>query len=170
MRRTMTSLLCAGAILMGFAGCSDDDDASGEAPRATEDGPRTIASGTDIEIEGAGDGLPGQTLNISVEEEGGEVTGEFRITDVVNTVECVDTDTDGVVILGGTVTDDAGAGFEGSLNALVIKDGDPDGVFLYGNDVGATSCEELIDSIPEAELTGDDAFFALEPGSDIEVA
>ena len=169
MRRTMASLLCAGAILMGSAGCSDDDDASDEAPPATEDDIRTIASGTDIEIEGEGDGLPSQTLNISVEESGGEVTGEFRITDIVNTVECVDTDTDGVVILGGTVTDDAGEGFAGALNALVIKDGDPDGVFLYGNDVGATSCTELVASIPKADLTGDDAFFALEPGSDIEI-
>jgi hypothetical protein len=169
MRRAMTSLLCAGAILMGSAGCSDDDDASDEEPPTTEEGTRTIASGTDIEIEGEGDGLPGQTLNILVEEEGGEVTGEFRITDVVNTVECIDTDTEGILILGGTVTDDAGMGFEGALNALVIRDRDPDGVFLYGNDVGATTCEELVDSIPEAELTADGAYNDLEPGSDIEI-
>jgi hypothetical protein len=47
----MTSLLCAGTILLGSAGCSDDDDrASDGAPPTTEDGARTIASGTDIEI------------------------------------------------------------------------------------------------------------------------
>ena len=32
------------------------------------------------------------------------MTGEFRVTDDVVTVECADTDTDGVVILGGEVT------------------------------------------------------------------
>ena len=49
-------------------------------------------------------GVAGQTLNISAEEEDGEVTGEFRVTENVITLECADTDTDGVVILGGEVT------------------------------------------------------------------
>ena len=49
-------------------------------------------------------GLGGQTLNITAEEENGEVTGEFRVNDVVVRVDCADTETDGVVILGGAVT------------------------------------------------------------------
>src|SRR5688572_29042394 len=125
------------------------------APPTTEDSARTIASGTDIEIEGEGGGLAGQTLNISVEEEDGKVTGEFRVTDIVNTVECVDTDTDGVVILGGRAPEDAGPGLSGELIALAIRDGDPDGVLLYGNDVGATSCTELVESIPDTDLSED---------------
>ena len=76
----------------------DDDDASQPTARPPSRRAKTSSSSAD-------DDLGGQTLNIDAVEENGEVTGEFRITDDrVHRVECADTDTDGVVILGGEVT------------------------------------------------------------------
>ena len=43
-----------------------------------DDGPTTLAQGEDVEIEGD------QTLDISAEEEDGDVTGEVVFTDSVN--------------------------------------------------------------------------------------
>ena len=68
-----------------------------------DDGPTTLAQGEDIELVGE-DGLGGQTLNIDAVEENGEVTGEFRVSEVVTRVDCADTVTDGIVIVGGEVT------------------------------------------------------------------
>jgi len=141
--------------------------------RACDDGPTTIAKGEDIELFGTDpDSLGGQTLQIDVQEEDGEVTGQFVVTNIVNTVECVDTDTEGFVILGGRVTTtDPEAAFApavGDLDALVIKEGDPDGVNLYANDVGAETCTELLESIPATDLTSDGPFINLLTGDDIE--
>jgi len=95
------------------------------------DGPTTLAKGEDVEFRGT-DGLAGQTLNVTAEEEDGEVTGEFRVTENVIKVECADTDTDGVVILGGKAT--AGPDLAaGDLLALIIREGDPDSVALVAN-------------------------------------
>jgi hypothetical protein len=94
------------------------------------------------------------------------VTGEFRITDNVITLECADTDTDGVVILGGEGT--AGADFAGELLALIIREGDPDSVSLYANDSSAGSCAELLETISDDLLTDDSNFVAVEDGFDIE--
>lgn len=148
------------AILL-IGACSDDE------------GPQLVARGVDIELVGGGDGFAGQTLNIDVREEGGEVTGEFRVSEIINTVRCVDTSTEGVVILGGEVTGvpaslPSDLVQPGQLNVLIIRDGDPDDVSLYGNEVGAESCGELVDSIPADLLEDDEAFIPLEAGSDIE--
>jgi hypothetical protein len=132
-----------------------------------------IAKGRDIGLEGTEpDSLGGQILQIDVEEIDGQVTGEFHITNIVNTVECVDTETDGIVILGGRVTTTdpavAAAPALGDLHALIIKEGDPDGVHLYGNDVGAETCTELLESIPADLLADDREFIDVIGGNDIE--
>ena len=94
-KRFAAPVASAATAIMLLGACSDD-------------GPTNLANGEDVELVGDTN-LGGQTLNISAEEEDGEVTGELRFSDpggeVVVAVECADTDTDGVVILGGTVTE-----------------------------------------------------------------
>ena len=174
MRRFPTAPLCASALLLGAAACSDDDDAGASdepsSTTASDDSPTTLAKGEDIELDGT-PGLGSQTLNISAEEEGGEVTGEFQISEVVTRVDCANADTDGIVILGGEVTTGAPGFIEvGELQALIIKEGDPDSVSLYANASGAESCTALVDSVPEDLLTDQSNFVDLEAGSDIETA
>jgi hypothetical protein len=171
--RTLTSLLCASALVLGAAACSDDDDSSAaeettSTTASDDDASTLIASGEDVELVGDDD-LGGQTLNITAEEEDGEVTGEFRVADNAVAIECVDTDTEGVVMLGGAATDGPDV-TEGDLLALVIREGDPDGVFLVANDAGAASCTELLDSISRDDLDEDGLFVPVEAGSDIETA
>ena len=98
-------------------------------PTPTEGlGPTTLAKGEDVELVGGSDsGLGAQTLNINAEEENGKATGEFRITDNVIRVDCADTDTDGVVIVGGEATEGPDVAV-GDLLALIIREGDPDSV------------------------------------------
>ncbi len=122
-----------------------------------------------MELVGS-DGIGGQTLNIAAEEEDGEVTGEVRFNEVVVTLQCADTATDGVIVLGGEVTtpDSDDPEMMGDLQALVIRVGDPDSVALVGNDNDAGTCAELLESIP-AEGTADPSNFSdVEAGSDIE--
>ena len=92
MRIRFTAVVAsAAAAMVLLAGCGDDG------------GSTTLASGEDVELVGDED-IGGQTLDISAEEQDGEVTGEIRFTDpsgeVVVAVECADTETDDVVILG----------------------------------------------------------------------
>ena len=114
-------------------------------------------------------GLAGQTLNVSAEEEDGEVTGEIRLSDqdgeVVVTVECEDTDTDGVVVLGGTVTeaDDDISG----LVALFIRERDPDSVAVWYDEGENPSCSDLLQNRHDV-LEDPSAFVDVEAGSDIE--
>jgi hypothetical protein len=144
---------------MLLGGCGDDD-------------PTTLASGEDVELVGDND-LGGQTLDISAEEEEGEVTGEVGFTDSDNadssavvTVECADTDTDGVVILAGEVTSSSDdADFVGELIALFIREGDPDSVAIWLDEGENGSCSELLENRHDA-LDDDSAF--VEAGSDIE--
>ena len=157
----------ATAILL-LSACGGDDSSTttaGSSPSTSgAAGPTTIAKGEDVELIG-NDGLAGQTLNINAEEVNGEVTGEFRVNDVVVGVDCANTETDGVVILGGEVTADPGANVGvGELLALIIREGDPDSVALYGNDSGAGSCTELLKSIPDKNSV----FADVEDGSDIQ--
>jgi hypothetical protein len=164
------AIATAAAAVLAITLPADTDEAIRiDVPTATQpaaDGPTTLAKGKDVELVGY-ENLGGQTLNISAEEEEGEVTGEFRITENVFTLECADTDTDGVVILGGAET--AGNDFpEGDLHALIIKEGDPDKVSLYANDVEAESCTALLESITDDVHTEDGAFVAVEDGYDIE--
>jgi len=125
-------------------------------------GATTIAKGEDVELVG-NDGLAGQALNITAEEVNGKATGEFQVSDNVIRIDCADTDTDGVVILGGEVT--GGSDFSaGDLLALIIKEGDTDSVALYANDSGAASCTGLLKSIPD----NNSDFVDVEDGSDIQ--
>jgi hypothetical protein len=107
----------------------------------------TLANGLNVELVGY-QRLGAQTLTIHAEEVNGKATGEFRVAHNVIRVDCADTDTDGVVILGGEATD--GPDFAaGDLVALIIREGDPDSVSLYANDSGAASCAKLLKSIPD---------------------
>ena len=122
--------------------------------------------------------IGGQTLNIDAVEQDGEVTGEFRVNNVVVTLQCADTEFDGRdLILGGEMTDDpddqglvADVGDAtvtvGDLLALIIREDDPDSyrVTLYAND-SAGSCTELVESVP---FNLDGGFFAGVDAGDIE--
>jgi hypothetical protein len=135
---------------------------------ACDDGPTTIAKGEDVELVGDSGDLGSQTLNIDVEEKDGKVTGEFRVTDNVFTVECVDTDTDGFVILGGVATSEGPDVPKGDMVAMIIREGDPDSVALQANDIGAESCTDLLDSISDDELSNEANYNDVEAGSTIE--
>ena len=156
----------AAAILLLSACGGGDGDSSTITSEAT--GQTTLAKGEDVELVGDDhSGLGAQTLNINAEEVSGEATGEFRVTDNVIRVGCADTDTDGLVILGGQVTE--GPDFiAGDLAALIIREGDPDSVALYANDGGAASCTALLKGIPDDLLTDDSNFVDVEDGYDIQ--
>jgi hypothetical protein len=134
------------AILL-LSACGGSDDASTTAstlPTTTSEapGPTSLAMGDDVELVG-NDGL-----GVHAEEVNGKATGEFRVADNVIRVDCADTDTDSLVVLGGEVTE--GPDFApGDLVALIIREGDPDSVSLYANDSGAASCAKLLKSIPD---------------------
>lgn len=119
------------------------------------------------------DGLGGQTLDISAEEEDGEVTGEIGFTDddnadstAVVTVECADTDTDGVVILGGEITASSEDQGVGELVALFIREGDTDSAALWLDEGENASCSDLLASRRDV-LDDESAFVNVEDG-DIE--
>lgn len=159
-KRFAAPVASAATAILLLSACGDDD--------AAADGPTTLAKGEDVELVGdPGSGLGNETLNITAEEDNGEVTGEFRISDNVIRVDCADTDTDDVVILGGEVTGGPDFVLE-DLLALIIKEGDPDSVSLVGNDVGAESCTELLESIPDELLADESEFVPVEDGYDIE--
>lgn len=129
---------------------------------------RILARGDDVEFVGDG-AFAAQTLSIDVEEIGGEVTGVFSVSDIVFVrVECVDTDTDGVIIIGGTVTegDPDHVGDVGDLLSLTIREGDPDRVNI-GYDASWASCADLLESLPHDDFNESD-FVAVAAGSDIE--
>ena len=164
----------ATAILL-LSACEDGGDSStttSEPSTTTSEaaGPTTLAKGEDVELVGdVHSGLGAQTLNIAAEEENGEVTGQFRVTDNVIRIDCANTHTDGVVILGGEATEGPDVAV-GDLLALIIREGDPDSVSLYANDSGAASCAELVESVSDHSLTNDSNFVDVEDGYDIETA
>jgi hypothetical protein len=155
--KTRVVALAAVAVI-ALTACGDDDD-----------GPTTLAQGEDVELVGDED-VGGQTLNISAEEEDGEVSGELRFTDpggeVVVAVECADTDTDGVVILAGTVTESTDDEISG-LVALFIREGDPDSVAVWLDEGDNESCSDLLAGRHDV-LEDESAFVEVEDGSDIE--
>jgi hypothetical protein len=162
----------ATAILL-LSACGNGDDSSttasepssttSEAARAT-----TLASGEDVELVGGeGSGLGYQQLNVTAEEERGEVTGEFRITENAFRIDCADTHTDNVVILGGEATGGPDVAV-GDLLALIIREGDPDSVALWANDSGAEACTGMLKSMPDDLLTDDSNFVDVEDGYDIQ--
>ena len=134
----------------------------------SDDGSTTLAKGEDVELVGDED-LGGQTLNIRAEEKDGEVTGELRFSDpggeVLVAVECADTDTDGVVILGGTITESTDP--MSGLVALFIREGDPDSVAVWLDLGENASCSDLLANRHDV-LDDESAFVDVEDGSDIE--
>jgi hypothetical protein len=130
--------------------------------------PTILAKGEDVELVGEA-GLGAQTVNVNAEELNGEATGEFRVADNVIRVDCVDTDTDGVVILAGEATGGSDVAV-GDLLALIIREGDPDSVALLANDSGAASCTGLLKAIPDHSLTDDSNFVDVEDGYDIQTS
>ena len=171
-KRFAAPVASATTALVLLGACSDDDrhrrfHDDDDVEQATTRRPSRRAkmwssSGTED--------LAGQTLNISAEEDDGEVTGELRFTDssgeVVVAVECADTDTDGVVILGGTVTESTDDAISG-LVALFIKEGDPDSVAVWLDDGENASCSDLLKNRHDV-LDDDSVFVDVEAGSDIE--
>ena len=174
-RFAIVASVATAILLLSACGGSDDASTTTSASSTTTSeaasgGPTTLAKGEDVELVGGeSSGTGNQTLNINAVEENGEATGEFRVTDNVIRVDCADTHTDGLVILGGEVT--AGPDFAaGDLVALIIREGDPDSVALRANDSGAASCTGLLKTIPDNLLTDDSNFVDVEDGSDIETA
>jgi hypothetical protein len=188
MKMRFAAVASAATAIMLLSACGDDDDDSSTTASesstttsgAADPGQTTLAKGEDIELVGdAHSGLGNQTLNIDAKAEHGEITGEFQVTDNVIRVDCADTlrvrrpsgsDTGGVIILGGEVTEGPDFAVEGEdvLLALIIKDGDPDSVSLYANESGADTCTELLESIPDELLADQTAFVDVEDGYDIE--
>jgi hypothetical protein len=155
MNSRFAATIAAAIAIMLLGACSDN-------------GSTTLAKGEDVELVGDED-LGGQTLNIRAEEEDGEVTGELRFSDpggeVLVSVECADTDTDGVVILGGTITESTDP--MSGLVALFIREGDPDSVALWLDEGENTSCSDLLANRHDV-LDDESAFVDVEDGSDIE--
>jgi hypothetical protein len=152
-----------GAVLVAVGG---DDD---KPLQPVEEPAGVIAKGSDIELVGDLVGIERTTLNIDVERKDGQVTGDLRVADNLTAIECADTSVDGFVVIAGT----AGEGPDvarGDLLALVIREGEPDGVALLSNEANATTCQEMIDSVPDDLFTsqGEAEFTPLEAGSDIE--
>jgi hypothetical protein len=121
-----------------------------------------------VELVGDED-LGGQTLNIRAEKKDGEVTGELRFADpggeILVAVECADTDTDGAVILGGTITE---SNDMSGLVALFIREGDPDRVAVWLDLGENASCSDLLANRHDV-LDDESAFVDVEDGSDIEI-
>ena len=122
----------------------------------SDDGSRTLAKGSDVEFVGSS-GLGENSMDITAEEKDGVVTGEAQFNQIVVTFECADTETDGLVILGGEVTTPSGDNTPavGELMAVLIREGDPDSVSVWveeDDDYG--SCQGLLDAIPEGDAGG----------------
>lgn len=133
----------------------------------SDDGPRTLAKGEDVDLVGPGP-IGGQTIDITAQEEGGEVTGEVRIrpSGAVATFQCADTETDGVVRIGGqwtSVPSQSDSLAVGDWMAVVIQEGDPDRVVSYFADPGTESCEAVIEQVPD-----DIEMVEVDAGDDIE--
>jgi hypothetical protein len=172
MRRSHAFAASAATAIVMLSACGDNTEtpaAAGESPPATSgptvDDTTTLADAEGVELVG-NSGLGHQTLSVSVKEQGGTVTGEFRISDNVTRVDCASTDTDGFVIVGGEATKGPDV-TPGDRLALIIREGRPDSVWLYGDSGASSSCAELIGSIPSALLSDDSNFVDVEDGYDI---
>jgi hypothetical protein len=136
-------------------------------PEATSDDPTVLAHVEEVQIRGFS-GLNGLTLSIDAVEHDGVVSGEFRVGNVVVTIQCAGTRTYvGDLILGGVVTantdgsatlDDVSVAI-GDVLALVIRDKpvhagqrvtlyDPS--IWYGEQAAQHDgpCSELVESYP----------------------
>jgi hypothetical protein len=152
----------AATALMLLGACSDDD------------GPTTLAKGEDVDFVGSGS-LADQTMEITAEEDDGEVTGEvsFDPHGLVASLQCADTDTDGLVLIGGEVTTSGDDGDEpvGSWITVIIKEGDPDRVVVWFGGEATDSCRDVIEEVPQNHRGDDgDVLFEVEDGDDIETS
>jgi hypothetical protein len=150
----------------------------------TSDGPTVLAHVEEVEIRGFS-GLNGLALSIDAVEHDGVVSGEFRVGNVVVTIQCAGTRTYvGDLILGGVVTantdgsatlDDVSVAI-GDVLALVIRDKpvhagqrvtlyDPS--IWYGEQAAQHDgpCNELVKSYP---YSLDGGFFEDVTGEQIE--
>ncbi len=115
-------------------------------------------------------------MNINAVEQDGQVTGEARFSfGLILDLQCADTDTDGLVALGGEVTAEEGdAATEGDRVAVIIREGDPDSALVWyefplpEGEVAAGSCREFLDSIPRDQFTGGSPLVDIAEGDDIE--
>jgi hypothetical protein len=171
--------IATATLLLGA--CSDDDDSSTTTnestttaePGGTDDGSRTLARGEGIDFIGSG-GLADQTMDIDATEEDGQVTGEasFEPHGSVVALTCADTDTDGILLIGGQFTQVPEDGDErvGMWVTVVIREGDPDRAFTWHADEGTASCAEAFEQVRDLDLTGDNLYETVEDGDDIETA
>jgi hypothetical protein len=99
-RSSMWLAVAAVTVLLALVGAFAllDDDQTVDTTPATiptvpgpptdGDGPTILAMGEDVQIGGFGGDLTGKTLNVDAVAQDGEVSGEFRVDDVVVTLEC----------------------------------------------------------------------------------
>lgn len=164
--RFAAQVASAATVIIMLGACSDD------GMTTSDDGPTTLAKG-DVTFVGSTD-LGGQTMDITAMEQDGQVTGEARFSfGLILDLQCADTDTDGVVILGGEATaEDGDAATVGDRVAVIIREGDPDSALIWyelplpEGEVAAGSCGEFIDSLPHDQFTG--LFVDIAEGDDIE--
>jgi hypothetical protein len=165
----------ATAILM-LGACSDDETTTSDEGTTTtsDEGSTTLAKGDVRFAESSW--LGGQTMDITAVEQDGQVTGEARFSfGLVLDVQCADTDTDGLVVLGGEVTAEEGdSAAVGDRVAVVIREGDPDSALIWyelplpEGEVAAGSCQEYVDSLSHDEFTGENGLVDIADGDDIE--
>ena len=152
-------LVAAAVVLVRNA--RDGDDApvdvvpTTSTTEAADDGPTTLARGEDVEILGSE--FAGRTLNIDAVEEDGEVTGEFRVDNVVVTLQCAGTSdltestTGRDLILGGEVTEDPdGQGLLVEPGQGLVADPGP-GRYAAVGDVVALIIREGDEGAPERD-------------------
>jgi hypothetical protein len=136
----------------------------------SDDGPTTLAKGDDVNFVGGPPGLSDQTMDITAEEDDGKVTGEAKFDPIGIAVglDCADTDTDDLVIVGGQVTSstDTDTAVDSWL-AVVIQVGDPDGVNVWFGEGDYGSCQEALEASKET-LTDDGSFADVADGDDLE--
>jgi hypothetical protein len=158
----------AATALVLLGACSDDGTTT------SDDGTTTLAKGA-VRFVGSAD-LGGQTMDITAVEQDDQVTGEARFSfGLVLDLQCADTDTDGLVLLGGEATAEVGdAAAVGDRVAVIIREGDPDSALVWyelplpEGEVAAGSCREFLDSIPQDQITGDNSLADVAEGDDIE--
>jgi hypothetical protein len=162
MRNTFAARAASAATaIMLLGACSDDS-------------PTNLANGEDVDFVGS-DELGDQTMDITAQEEDGEVTGEvsFEPHGSVASLQCSETEADGVRLIGGEFTTVPEGGDEavGQWMAIVIREGDPDSAFVWLSDLGTEapeSCDDALEQVPDPSSTRDAHFVEVEGGDDIE--